>query len=332
MKALVQIVRAAAETALRIEEHPDPVPAAGEIVIAMEAAPVHRTDIVNLTGESGAPMRPLPRVPGTEGVGRVSAAAPDVTRFKVGDRVFPPKWSGTFREKLACAADAAYPAPEGVAADQLCILCTMGLTAILLLDDHADLPAGAWIIQDGANSSIGRLLIGMAHARGLKTVNVVRRAGLERELHALGADAVVVDSGDADALAGAVSAATGGAPVHLGIDMIGGALAGRLAHSLSPPSKLVLNGSNSGEAARIEHIDINRKDMTIVGMGMSRSFNRRDAAGRDEIYRRMGQLAADGKIRTGIAGRFRLEEFAAAYALEAKPSAERTGKALFVFG
>ena len=70
------------------------------------------------------------------------------------------------------------------------------------------------MIQNVANSAVGRLLIVLAKQRGLRTVNVVRRAELAGELKALGADVVIVD-GDDLARAGSREA-TGDARIMLG--------------------------------------------------------------------------------------------------------------------
>ena len=66
-------------------------------------------------------------------------------------------------------------------------------TAQLMLSDFVDLKGGDWVIQNVANSAVGRLLIVLAHQRGLRTVNVVRRAELADELKQLGADLVILD-------------------------------------------------------------------------------------------------------------------------------------------
>lgn len=329
MRALVQIAHGDAGSALRIEDHPVPAPRPGEVTVAMEIAPIHRSDIGQLTGSTKAPASPIPRVLGVEGVGIVVEVGRDVDRFKRGDRVFPPKYCGTFTQMVACSAAECFAAPPGVEASQLAILCTMGLTAILVLDDDADLPAGSWIIHNGANSSIGQMVTAIAHARGLRQLAVVRREGFDRKLRDLGADAVVIDCGDGDRLAGDVTNATQGAPIHVGLDLIGGDSAGRMAHALTRPGKLVLYGGSGGEPARIDYLDMGRKELTVVGMGMSRSFNARTAEGRDDVMRRLGSLAASGTLRTDVAAVYTLDQYAEAFAHAARSSQERSGKVLF---
>ena len=95
-----------------------------------------------------------------------------------------------------------------------------------MLSDFVDLTQGDWVIQNVANSAVGRLLIVLAQQRGLRTVNVVRRAELAGELTPLGADSVLVDGDD---LAARVAEATGGARIKLGVEAIGGKATGRLA-------------------------------------------------------------------------------------------------------
>ena len=70
-------------------------------------------------------------------------------------------------------------------------------TASLLLDEASDLKPGDWVVQNAANSGVGRSVIPIAKARGLKTINVVRRPELIPELEAIGGDLVVVDEDDA---------------------------------------------------------------------------------------------------------------------------------------
>lgn len=75
---------------LRRVERAVPVPADGEIRIAIMACGVCRTDLHVADGDI---QGPLPIIPGHEIVGRVDALGPGVTRFAIGDRVGVP-WLG----------------------------------------------------------------------------------------------------------------------------------------------------------------------------------------------------------------------------------------------
>lgn len=77
--------RPAADQPLQLVDLPEPVPASGEIRIAVSACGVCRTDLHIAEGD--LPLHRSPVVPGHEIVGRVDAVGSDVTRFDVGDRI-----------------------------------------------------------------------------------------------------------------------------------------------------------------------------------------------------------------------------------------------------
>jgi alcohol dehydrogenase, propanol-preferring len=76
---------------LVLRERPMPSPGAGEILIAVAACGVCRTDLHVVDGELLQPMLPL--VPGHEIVGRVAALGAGVSGFAMGERVGVP-WLG----------------------------------------------------------------------------------------------------------------------------------------------------------------------------------------------------------------------------------------------
>jgi propanol-preferring alcohol dehydrogenase len=76
---------------LVLRERPLPVPQAGEILVAVAACGVCRTDLHVVDGELPAPKLPL--VPGHEIVGRVAQIGAGVTGFALGQRIGVP-WLG----------------------------------------------------------------------------------------------------------------------------------------------------------------------------------------------------------------------------------------------
>jgi propanol-preferring alcohol dehydrogenase len=76
---------------LAMTELPPPKPAAGEVLIAVKACAVCRTDLHIVDGELAHPKLPL--VPGHEIVGTVVEKGAEVDRFRIGDRVGVP-WLG----------------------------------------------------------------------------------------------------------------------------------------------------------------------------------------------------------------------------------------------
>ena len=104
-------------------------------------------------------------------------------------------------------------------------------TAVSLLDGFVKLKPGDWIVLNAANSQVARCIIAIAKSRDLKVVGIVRRPELIPELEALGVDFVGVESPE---LPKTIQSATGGKPILLGLDAVGGPAAATIAGALSP--------------------------------------------------------------------------------------------------
>jgi NADPH:quinone reductase-like Zn-dependent oxidoreductase len=188
-------------------------PAAGEVVIALEASPVNQYDLLMIAGGYGYRPR-LPAIMGTEGVGRVVAVGAGVKHLKEGDRALVPFLHPAWAERIKTSAPWLRPLPPGDI-NQFAMMGVNPPTAYFLLTDIVKLPRGSWVIQNGANSGVGRATVAIAKSLGLKTINVVRREEVVAEMTALGGDIVLVDGPD---LANRVAAETGNAPITLALD------------------------------------------------------------------------------------------------------------------
>jgi NADPH:quinone reductase-like Zn-dependent oxidoreductase len=135
-------------------------------------------------------------------------------------------------------------------------------TAALLLSEYVDLKPGEWVVQNAANSGVGRWVIAFAKTRGLKTVNIVRRRELVAELEAIGGDVVVVDSPDT---AERIKATVGKAELRLALDGVSGPATGVLAATLSPRGTLVSFAAMSEGPMSIDPLDFIFKPLTMRG-------------------------------------------------------------------
>ncbi len=263
-------------------------PAADEVVFDVLAFPINPADMWFCKG-SYRLKPPLPATPGAECVGRVTAVGPAVEHVKAGDLVINLQREN-WTQKRRVKGDDAIPLPAGIDLRQAAMVRINPPTARLMLSDFVDLAAGEWVIQNVANSAVGRLLIVQAHQRGLRTVNVVRRAELAEELKALGADVVLVDGDD---LAERVAGATGKAAIRLGIEAIGGAATGRIVDCITTDGTVVHYGSMSGEDPRVTRSNFIYRGIKLTGFMLGRGLARRDAAKIREIYAELaGQIMA----------------------------------------
>src|SRR5271170_3790851 len=178
-------------------ELPEPKqPGQNEVLIQVEFSPLNPNDLMLAQGIYSVHPE-LPSVIGNEGVGSVIAIGSAVTQVQVGDRVLVPLYVFAWAERvLAAAQDLIKLSPE-IEVQQLSMLRINPPTAALLLSEYVALQPGEWIVQNAANSGVGRAVIAFARERGIRTANLVRRPELIDELIAAGGDLVFLDSADA---------------------------------------------------------------------------------------------------------------------------------------
>lgn len=304
-----------------VVQDPGP-PADDEVVVRMEAAALHIADLRTIEGDATFRL-PLPRTPGFEGIGRVERAG-RAAGLRIGDRVFPPLGSGTFRERLRCRGADCLPAPEGDAA-QLALLTVNGPTAAVLLEDFAALQPGDWLVQNAANSSCGRYLVRLARRAGVRTVNVVRRPEMVADLLELGGDVALVDGPD---LAARVREATGGALPRLGVDAVAGTATQRIAECLAPDSPLVCYGAMGQAPCEIDFYLMFRQGVVLHGLSFVRQLRRRSQEEVRALYARLAGLMAGGELVARIAAVYPLARIVEACEHAARTGAERDGKVI----
>ncbi len=309
-----------------METRPWPEPGPGEAVVEMEAAPINPADLNAIEGKY--PVRPeLPATPGFEGCGVVRETGRGVEGLAPGTRVILPHNIGTWREALAVPAHDLVAVPSEIEVEQAAMLKINPITAWRMLHDFVELRPGDWLIQNAANSGAGQAVIQIAKDRGFRTINVVRRAEVKAELEALGADVVLVDS---ETLRDEVKSATGGEPVRLGLNAVGGDSALRLANCLAPKATLVTFGAMSLQPLKIPNGLLIFKNLILTGFWVNQWYDRATPAQREETFAPLFALARKGKLRVAVARSYPLTEAHTAVAHAAQ--GEREGKVLFRFG
>jgi NADPH:quinone reductase-like Zn-dependent oxidoreductase len=239
-------------------------PSAGEALVRMEYAPIAYSDLLLANGVYLLKPK-LPSVIGGEGAGIVEAIGPGVTSVKVGDRVTIPFGTFTWSEKVIAPAQGLFVVPPSIDARTASMLSINPTTAVLLLSEFVKLKPKDWIVINAANSQIARCLIAIAQARDLKIAGIVRRSELISEVEKLGADFVGVESPE---LPKQIQIATGGMPISLGLDAVGGPATATLASVLSPGAHLVIYAWLSGVPIHVSQGDLIVKRLNIHGFWM----------------------------------------------------------------
>ncbi len=306
----------------RCAEVPDVgVPGAGEVVFDVLAFPINPADVSFCRGTYRL-KPPLPATPGAECIGRVTAVGAGVSHVKPGDLVINLQREN-WTQKRRVKSEDVIPVPSRMDLRQAAMLRINPPTALLLLTDIVTLKPGDWLIQNVANSAVGRLLIPLARARGVKTMNVVRRESLFSELKTLGADACVVDGPD---LAEAVKAQTGGAPIRLGLDAVSGRATARLSACLGEGGVVCNYGSMSGEDPVMSRSTLISGGQSLVGFILGRGLATRSLEQVRAMYADLGGQIMDGTLYAPVEKVYPIEEIKTA--LTHAQRGERSGKIL----
>lgn len=280
----------------RSAEVPDVgAPGPDEVVFDVLAFPINPADMWFCKG-SYRLKPPLPATPGAECVGRVTAVGSAVKHVKKDDLVINLQRENWTQRRRVKGGDA-IPLPPGIDLKQAAMVRINPPTAQLMLSDFVELNPGDWVIQNVANSAVGRLLIVLARQRGLRTVNVVRRADLEGELKALGADVVIADGDD---LAARVAKATGDTPIKLGVEAIGGAATGRIVESVGTDGTVVHYGSMSGEDPKVGRSNFIYRGVRLTGFMLGRGLARRSPDEIRAIYADLAGQVMSGKLSAPV--------------------------------
>jgi mitochondrial enoyl-[acyl-carrier protein] reductase / trans-2-enoyl-CoA reductase len=321
MKTLIQTAYGEPARVLELREEPNQLPETGEALIGVEAGVVQMADLHTVFGREGF-RKSLPRTPGYDGVGRVLAVGAGVSNVIVGERVLCPVGSGTHREQYCIKADHLTPAPEGDA-EQFALLALNPASALLMLEDHVKLSEGDWIIQNAANSGVGRIIQQIATELHLRVVNVVKSPDVAAELGDLRTDIVLIDDKD---LVRRVSTTTQGAPIRLALDAVGGSATAELAGCLAEGGTLINHGSMSGEACQITSGILSSREIRLVGFNAARRLARCSAEERKQLYDRLGAWVNSGALRAKIAAIYPIDQAIEAYERVMSLGDKRFGK------
>jgi len=303
-----------------------------DVTVAIEAAPVNPSDVLEILGIYG--LRPqLPAGVGAEGVGRVVAVGAEVRSSRIGERVIviPGRGYPTWRERTIANERDVVPVDDDADALQLAMLGINPLTAYSMLHGYAKLEPGAWVAQTAASSATARYVVTLASRAGFRTLNVVRRESAVQPLLDAGADVVLV--GDED-LAERARESLGGEPIELLLDAVGGETTLQLASLLKPGGAVISYSALSLKPVSVKPLDLIFRGLTIYGYWLYNWMETVSRAAVAEAYGKLGALVADGTLSAPVEATYPLEDYRAAiaHALQDGSAGGRVGKVLFSLG
>ncbi|ASW54446.1 NAD(P)-dependent alcohol dehydrogenase [Plantactinospora sp. KBS50] len=240
MKAIVQDRYGPPET-LTLADVAVPVPAAGEVLVRVEAAALNAYDWHAMRGDprlarlSMGRTRPRARIRGRDFAGRVTAVGAQVRQVRPGDAVFGDlgEADGAFAEYVRVPETQVAAQPANLTPQQSAALPLAGTTALMGLRDVGRVEPGQHVLINGASGGVGTLAVQLAKALGASVTGVCSSRNVDL-VRALGADHVI-DYTRQDF--------TRGPRRHdVVLDLVGNRSLGALRRALKPAGTLVLSG------------------------------------------------------------------------------------------
>jgi NADPH:quinone reductase-like Zn-dependent oxidoreductase len=144
---------------LQVEEHPDPVPGKGEVLVAVRAAGINGADMHQRKGRYPAPPGSPQDIPGLELAGEVVALGEGVLRFKEGDRVMAIVGGGGQAELAVLHERAAMPVPGNLDWPEAGGFPEVFTTAHDAIFSQGALKAGEALLVHGGAGGVGTAAI-----------------------------------------------------------------------------------------------------------------------------------------------------------------------------
>jgi NADPH:quinone reductase len=274
-----------------VGERAEPVPADGEVVLEVLAAPLNPLDVAVGAGRFYGGHPRLPYVPGAEGVGRVDGRLVWAYGGGIGLRR-----DGAMAERVAVPADVPVDVPAGADPALAGALGIAGLAGWMPVASRAPVEEGETVLVLGATGTAGRIALQAARLFGAGRIVAAGRDrdGLARAAE-LGADETVrID--EVDDVAAALREACGGDGPNLVVDPLWGEPAAAAVEAAAPNARIVHMGQSAGPTASFTSAAVRGKQLSILGYS---SF----ALERDELtrqYRALVERAVSGDIQVDL--------------------------------
>jgi putative PIG3 family NAD(P)H quinone oxidoreductase len=285
------------------QEHPDPTPAAGEVLVEVTAAGLNSADLMQAQGLYPPPPG-APSTLGLELAGTVAALGPATTRFAVGDRVMAVVSGGGQAELAVVHERLAMPIPDALDWPAAGGFPEVFTTAHDALFTQCGLAMGERVCVHGAAGGVGTAAVQLAAACGARIVATVRNPALRPAVAALGASVMAVAPDDFE----------DAGPFDVILELVGAVNLEANLRALATGGRISIIGVGAGGSGPLDLYALMIKRASIRGSTLrARPLEQKaDAARRVEAH--VLPLVASDTLRVPVADSFELADVAAAYA------------------
>tara|TARA_B100001175_G_scaffold313843_1_gene322125 strand:+ start:1288 stop:2286 length:999 start_codon:yes stop_codon:yes gene_type:complete len=316
MKAL-QCVELGGPDKLEINEVDSPSAVPGHVVIDVKSGSINFPDVLMIQGLYQF-QPPLPFTPGGESAGIISEVGEDVTKFKVGDKVFAMTGTGAFAEKILAHEASCTLIPDSMDYDSAAALSMTYGTSLYALKQRANIQPGETLLVLGASGGVGIAAIELGKAMGAKVIAAASTQDKVDMCMAHGADeGFIYPSGNLDRdqqkeLSNKIKELTGGVGANVIYDPVGDSYSEPCLRATAWEGRYLVIGFAAGEIPKIPLNITLLKGCQVVGVfwgawvGMCPDENNKNFA---ELFK----LHAEGKINPEVSQKYTLENSADAF-------------------
>lgn len=291
--------------ALRLVELPKPIPAAGEVLIRVEAAALNFLDILLCQGKYQE-KPPLPFTPGAEISGTIEAVGDGVS-LKEGERVLatPPLPKGGFAEWVSVPESHVYPIPDSLTWNEAAAMFITYQTAYYALHRCAKIRPGEVLLVHAGAGGVGSAAIQLGLAAGARVIATAGGPEKVRLCKQLGAETAI--DYRAEDFVQVVKDRTDGRGADVIFDPVGGDVFDRSRKCIAFEGRLLVIGFAGGRIADAPTNHALVKNYSIVGVHWG-LFRRRMPDQVAATHRKLMNLYEQGAIRPLIYKNFSFEE------------------------
>ena len=289
------------DTQLILEDHPDPAPGAGEVLIGVKAAGLNGADMHQRLGRYPAPPGSPQDIPGLELAGEVIEQGPGAERFKPGDSVMGVVGGGGQAELAVVHERMLMPVPDNLSWPEAGGLPEVFTTAHDAIFTQAGLQLGERLLVHGGAGGVGTAAIQLGRAAGARVTATVRNADLRPKVAELGADAI-----DPEAFAEH-------GPFDVILELVGAPNIPANVGALELWGRVVVIGIGAGAKAEVNLGALMAKRGTIRASTVRPRPLEEKAACARTMERSVLPLVANGSVEVPIAATFPIDEAEVAY-------------------
>jgi putative PIG3 family NAD(P)H quinone oxidoreductase len=289
------------EQEILIEEHPDPAPGAGEVLVRVRAAGLNGADMAQRRGLYPAPPGSPQDIPGMELAGEVAATGPGVERFGEGDRVMAIVGGGAQAELAIVHERVLMPVPEGLDWAEAGGLPEVFTTAHDAVFAQARLRPGEHLLVHGGAGGVGTAAVQLARTAGARVTATVRSEALRDQVAELGATAVACED------------FAGHGPFDVILELVGGPNMTENLQALATGGRITVIGVGGGAKTELNLLALMGKRARICGSTLRARPLEEKAQTARRVEHEVLPLFERGMLRVPVAGEFPLDRAAEAY-------------------